>query len=403
MVWHAIAQTCNSTASLASYPAGNFQCRRSPAPVQVRRLQRQRGIQLTPTELLASSLAKLALGVESLTAEARAQAQAATLLTAPGQPAEEPPALMLFAGRRSTSRRFLLLQNWYCMQYLPHYGGTSAVMAVTLLRKLLQQQQQQAEAEGGSCSLPQQYHQQQQGETEGGACRQQQQQGQQLQQPPPQQQEELEDPAGSASQQLGQPDGEQPQQGAGAGERQQQGAGAGEQQPGQPLLRLVGTLAHEVMMVCDQLLGCFDELSSTAGSIAECPGLAQVCALLAHLLLLAAGGGVQAATALSDTFGEGPAGPAGPAGIAEPAAPAKPARTAGPAEPAEHAEPAGPACLRVARSGAWLAWPSQERCHMGAVSSRATACGLVLGRHGGWQPETGRFLGHCSAALGIPA
>ncbi|KAL4421767.1 hypothetical protein ABPG77_009750 [Micractinium sp. CCAP 211/92] len=163
---------------------------------QVRRLQRQRGIQLTPTELLASSLAKLALGVESLTAEARAQAQAATLLTAPGQPAEEPPALMLFAGRRSTSRRFLLLQNWYCMQYLPHYGGTSA-----------------------------------------------------------------------------------------------------------PLLRLVGTLAHEVMMVCDQLLGCFDELSSTAGSIAECPGLAQVCALLAHLLLLAAGGGVQAATALSDTFG----------------------------------------------------------------------------------------------------
>ncbi|KAL4431465.1 hypothetical protein ABPG75_006721 [Micractinium tetrahymenae] len=238
---------------------------------QVRRLQRQRGVQLTPTELLGNSLAKLALGVEALAAEAQFQAQAARLLATPGQPAEAPPALALFASRRSTSRRYLLLQNWYCSRHLPLHQGTSAIMAVTLLRQLLQGQQQ--------------------GE-----------------------QQEEEEPAGSWAQQAEQPEAgagkEQPgnlQPEAAAGGQQpgdqQPEPARGEQQAGRPLLRLVGTLAHEVMMICDQLLGCFNELGSSAGGTADSQGPAQVCALLAHLLLLAAGGGLQAATALCDTFG----------------------------------------------------------------------------------------------------
>ena len=81
-------------------------------------------------------------------------------------------------------------------------------------------------------------------------------------------------------------------------------------------------------MVADQLLGNYDDISSstasgTIGSSIAGDGNgnagssdggsggggggspAQVCSLLAHLLLLAAGGGLGQATALSDTFGEG--------------------------------------------------------------------------------------------------
>lgn len=97
-------------------------------------------------------------------------------------------------------------------------------------------------------------------------------------------------------------------------------------------------------MVTDQLLGCFDDLPASNSGSGEhggqekvqgsteggsgcgdggsggCGGSpdsssgpsagaqegtpAQICALLAHLLLLAAGGGVGQATALCDTFGE---------------------------------------------------------------------------------------------------
>lgn len=108
-------------------------------------------------------------------------------------------------------------------------------------------------------------------------------------------------------------------------------------------LRLVGTLAHEVMMVTEQLLGCYEDLNSCGSSSgggtsstermvalaqdgggaaaagasrggnqagggsgsgsADAGGPAQICALLSHLLLLAAGGGLAQATALCDTFG----------------------------------------------------------------------------------------------------
>jgi len=41
--------------------------------------------------------------------------------------------MALFAGRRSTDRTFLLLQNLMCAQHLPNYMGTSSVFAVTLI------------------------------------------------------------------------------------------------------------------------------------------------------------------------------------------------------------------------------------------------------------------------------
>lgn len=46
----------------------------------------------------------------------------------------------LFAGRRSTDRSFLLLQNLFCAQHLKGYAGTSAVYAVSKMGAVLQQQ-----------------------------------------------------------------------------------------------------------------------------------------------------------------------------------------------------------------------------------------------------------------------
>ncbi|GAB4816318.1 hypothetical protein N2152v2_003364 [Parachlorella kessleri] len=175
---------------------------------QVRRLSRKRGIALTPSHLLGNSLAKLARGVERLNAEVAGA-----------------PALSLFAGRRSSSRRYLVLQNWYCRKYMRRFSGTSAVFHAALLNQLLQQK--------------------------------------------------------------------------GASEEERQGA----------IGPLSGTLAHEVMMATDQLMGCYDDLhelpehaqqrvqhepqhgaqhgspqganGSTFGD-----GPTQICSLLAHLLLL---------------------------------------------------------------------------------------------------------------------
>lgn len=57
-------------------------------------------------------------------------------------------------------------------------------------------------------------------------------------------------------------------------------------------------------MLTEQLLGSFDDLPcGTADGTSGGTVQAQICALLAHLLLLAAGGGVHQATALCDTFG----------------------------------------------------------------------------------------------------
>ena len=41
--------------------------------------------------------------------------------------------MALFAGRRSTDRTFLLLQNLLCAKHLPNYLGTSSVYAITLV------------------------------------------------------------------------------------------------------------------------------------------------------------------------------------------------------------------------------------------------------------------------------
>ncbi|KAI7837007.1 hypothetical protein COHA_009187 [Chlorella ohadii] len=119
---------------------------------QVRRLERQHGLRLSPTELLANSLGKLAAGVQQLEQGLAAAAPAAasgamdgptgapagssgnsngngsgggpapsssapqgsttTSSSSSGGGSSRRPAMMLFAGRRSSSRRFLLLQNW---------------------------------------------------------------------------------------------------------------------------------------------------------------------------------------------------------------------------------------------------------------------------------------------------
>lgn len=46
--------------------------------------------------------------------------------------------LALFAGRRSTDRLFLLLQNAFCAEHMPNYVGTSAILAVEHIDAALQ-------------------------------------------------------------------------------------------------------------------------------------------------------------------------------------------------------------------------------------------------------------------------
>lgn len=65
------------------------------------------------TQRLASSLAKLVQTVGRLNAELPINL-----------------SVVLFAGRRSSDRIFLLLQNLFCMWHLNNYAGTSAVLAV---------------------------------------------------------------------------------------------------------------------------------------------------------------------------------------------------------------------------------------------------------------------------------
>ena len=57
--------------------------------------------------------------------------------------------MALFAGRRSTDRKFLLLQNLLCAKHLPNYMGTSSVYVVTLINHIARQT--------GMCS-PEQRH-----------------------------------------------------------------------------------------------------------------------------------------------------------------------------------------------------------------------------------------------------
>ena len=57
--------------------------------------------------------------------------------------------MALFAGRRSTDRKFLLLQNLLCAKHLPNFMGTSSVYAVTLINRIARH--------AGMCS-PEQRH-----------------------------------------------------------------------------------------------------------------------------------------------------------------------------------------------------------------------------------------------------
>lgn len=96
----------------------------------MRALARQRGLRLSPTELLANSLGKLAAGVQLLEdglLPAAAGGEGGARGGEGGSGADgsgngggggeggaaapQLPGLMLFAGRRSSSRRYLLLQN----------------------------------------------------------------------------------------------------------------------------------------------------------------------------------------------------------------------------------------------------------------------------------------------------
>lgn len=106
----------------------------------MRRLTRSRGVALTPTDLLASSLAKLAVGIQLLE-----EGFAATAAAEGGSDAAVGPHTMLFAGRRSSSRRYLLLQNWWaervslavCLSCL-HLASTALLAPWCLLSASLQ-------------------------------------------------------------------------------------------------------------------------------------------------------------------------------------------------------------------------------------------------------------------------
>lgn len=184
--------------SASSLEAGCTQAVQSiTIEAQVQRLREERGIDLSRSERIANSLGHLACICEQL------------------ENVENLPKLALFAGRRSTDRLFLLLQNAFCAVNLPNYIGTSAILAVEHIDAALQ--------DAGMTAL----------------------------------------------------------------EERKKKIGV-----------LIGTHAHEVMSIVGQLMSCWDQKvkSSEGGPVA-------LSALLAHLLFLAANGGLEFATALADTFG----------------------------------------------------------------------------------------------------
>ncbi|CAL5220669.1 g2715 [Coccomyxa viridis] len=164
---------------------------------QARDLLRRQDIRIDRTERVANSLGNL-LGVLQKLLAAK----------------DSGVKMALFAGRRSTDRTFLLLQNLLCTKHLPNYLGTSSVYAITLIDRTARL----------GVSSPEQRH------------------------------------ALTGS--------------------------------------LVGTHAHELMMMTTQLLSRYDDM---AGAKSGNP--VPVAALLAHLLFLREVGGLAAPTALSDTFG----------------------------------------------------------------------------------------------------
>lgn len=174
--------------------------------------------------LLGSAIARLALGVDFLnknmgTYEKDLDTCPETMQEQQQNKTEKTTKIALFAGRRSSSRRYLLLQNWYCALHLNNFIGTSSILSSTLLPTF----------------------------------------GQEI---------ESETIRANANKK---------------GDIRE--------------LHLVGTLAHEVAMMLEQLMG------EQYDNIFRDSKRSQVTALLAHLLILRANGGLHKATALSDTFG----------------------------------------------------------------------------------------------------
>lgn len=73
--------------------------------------------------LLASALARLALGVAALNESHRLHGT----------------RMLLFSGRRASSRRYLVLQNWYCARYLTGWHGCSSLLATAVLDRALRE------------------------------------------------------------------------------------------------------------------------------------------------------------------------------------------------------------------------------------------------------------------------
>jgi len=170
---------------------------------QAHKLARQTGVRLDRTERLANSLGKLAGSVSRINAKAESCVGPSVRIA-------------LFAGRRSSDRVYLLLQNLFCMLHLKQWIGTSSIAAAECLHSVLMEH---------SCPGV-----------------------------------EVRD---------GQVD----------------------------RLTLIGTHAHEMQSVTQQLLCKYDYEGGDGG--------APVCvsALLAHLLFMVINGRMEHATALCDTFG----------------------------------------------------------------------------------------------------
>lgn len=91
----------------------------------------------TMEELLGNAIARLALGVAYLNEGIYGAAAGAKGL----DPEDDAPTthslgIVLFAGRRSSSRRYLLLQNLFCQMYMQGFAGTSSVPVPVLLKQL---------------------------------------------------------------------------------------------------------------------------------------------------------------------------------------------------------------------------------------------------------------------------
>mmetsp|Transcript_41353 Transcript_41353/g.104812 ORF Transcript_41353/g.104812 Transcript_41353/m.104812 type:complete len:613 (+) Transcript_41353:60-1898(+) len=91
---------------------------------QAEQIFKKQGVVIDRTERLANSLGKLAGSVSRINKDARDNKR--TMKHA------------LFAGRRSSDRAFLVLQNMFCLQHLEGIIGTSAIGAMQILHRVSQ-------------------------------------------------------------------------------------------------------------------------------------------------------------------------------------------------------------------------------------------------------------------------